>query len=265
MGDLRERAREQSENLRRGLARAEDAIVKAAAPLTTTAPDVNQSDVTADPDAPVHVAWSKVMADVQWIDKNRKTTEGARYNYRGIDDVKNVVSPILRKHGVIVMPVKVEPAFEVIRTSAGKAMNFCRATVSYVVIGPRGDQLPVATTVGEAFDSGDKAATKAQSVAERIFYVTALSIPTNRPELDTEYGPQHELAAPAPPTTAEYYGMITNPRVTLTRLVQIRTELNDHPDQRDEIVTEPDGTQTKLIDVLTRVGKAKQAQQEATK
>jgi hypothetical protein len=61
----------------------------------------------------------------------------------------------------------------------------------YTVVGPMGDSF-AGSAYGEAADSGDKAVSKAQSVAYRVFLIQALSIPTGEPDPDSE---SHERAA----------------------------------------------------------------------
>ena len=47
----------------------------------------------------VHQAWSAVMGEATALGKNQRTDSGQRFNFRGIDDVMNLVGPILRTHG----------------------------------------------------------------------------------------------------------------------------------------------------------------------
>lgn len=251
-GNLRERAAEAQAGLRE--------FVETAPGRAEQAPDVDASGIAADLSAPVHVAWSHVMAEVQWIRKDRlRADKGGRYNFRGIDDVLNAVGPALRKHGVIVIPIDIAPEYASITTSGGAHMRLCTAAVTFAVIGPQGDRLPVdIKTVGEAFDTGDKSSTKAQSVALRTAYLNALAIPTERPELDPEYGPLHELAAPEPPSAADYHAEILRETTSLNRLRQIRAEFGQHPDiAAAEVETETGETIT-LGSLLTRVGREKQ-------
>jgi hypothetical protein len=169
------------------------------------APDVADSGITADMDVPVHVAWSRVMRDVQWLGKNR---QGDKYMYRGIDDVMNLVGPAERKHGVFVMPTGIEPSFTTINTRSGAAMNYCRAVVHFT--------------------------------------------------RDTEYGVQHEIAGPKAPTPDEYAAMILDERVTLQRLKQIKDELTADRAMGAATVDVFGGEPVQLIDLVNRVGKAKQ-------
>jgi hypothetical protein len=222
-------------------------------------PDVTYSGVAADLDVPVHIAWLRVMQDVQWLGKERR---GDKYMYRGIDDVMNLVGPAERKHGVFVMPTGIEPSFTTINTKSGAAMNYCRAVVHFTIYGPKGDTM-TASVLGEGFDTGDKSGSKAQSVALRTLYLNGLAIQTNEPARDTEYGDQHEIAGPKAPTPDEYAAMILDERVTLQRLQQIKAELTADRTTGASVVEVFGGEPTRLIDLVQRAGKAKMKQQEA--
>jgi hypothetical protein len=233
--------------------------IEAGTPVTaammTPVPD---SGIDVDLNVPVHVAWSRVMGDVQFIAKSRMTETGARYSYRGIDDVMNTVGPVLRRHGVMVMPCGTRPEYITINTKSGSAMNYCRTIARFAVIGPRGDVLPVeGEAIGEGFDSGDKSGSKAGSVALRTFYVQALAIPTNQPAMDPEYGVQHEIAGPRRPTADEYAAMIHAPETSIAKLQQIKAELDGDPTLGHASVEGLDGQQIELGRLVRRVGAAR--------
>ncbi|SDL15339.1 ERF superfamily protein [Nocardioides sp. YR527] len=141
----------------------------------------------------VQEAWAAVMADVQGLGKNQAVTSGpARFNFRGVDDVMNAVGPVLRTHGVSVVPTEVTHSPENVTTSNGKGMRNVTVFVKYAIHGPAGDTMAGAAA-GEAADSGDKATPKAMSVAFRTFLLQALCLPTNEPDPDEH---QYERAAP---------------------------------------------------------------------
>lgn len=130
-------------------------------------------------------ALSAVMADVGAVAKtDRNGSQG--WNFRGVDAVVNAVSPALRRHGVVVLPSVLTHEVSTVQTSGGKPMQSVRVRVSYTFYGPQGDSLD-ACSVGEAFDSGDKATAKAMSVALRTCLLQALMLPTD--DLD----PDHEV------------------------------------------------------------------------
>lgn len=262
MSDLRTRAAEAGNAGTRAVQAVAEVAGAAGIPIGTDRPlpNVAESPYAADPGANAVVAWSKVMAEVQWIGKDSlRADAGGRYNFRGIDAVLNAVGPALRKHGVVVMPIKVKPEFTTITTSKGVAMNYCRATVTYRVFGPKMDWIPAdGEALGEAFDTGDKSSTKAQSVALRTFYINALAIPTNRPEMDTEYGTQHELGAPKPPTAEEYFAEVMNKGTSIDRLRTIQSEVKKLPAiATQEMTDEFTGETMQLIKWVSKVGAAR--------
>lgn len=158
-------------------------------------PRARGAPVTEQP-IPVHTAWAAVMADVQAIAKKDKN-EAQRFLFRGVDAVVNVVGPVLRKHGVMVLPVATGMAWADVQTSTGKAAHQCVGHVTYRVIGPAGDALPDIQVATESMDSGDKATPKAMSVAYRTALLQALCIPTDDPEPDAQtYERAHAATAP---------------------------------------------------------------------
>lgn len=275
MSDLRSRAERAVD---RAHDNASDPAIAAAAEAGRIArasgpdPDVEDSPIRADLDVPVWVAWGRIMADVQWIAKADRTTSGSTYNYRGVDRVVDAVAPAIRKHGVIVMPVKVTPEYTVINTKSGAAMNYCRVTASFAIVGPRGDVLSapndagimvplLGESIGEGFDSGDKSSMKAQSVALREFYIKALAIPVSRPAMDPEHGQQHEIAGPKAPNAEEYAAEILDDATSIQRLQQIKAELIANRAMGVTEVEPPGMDKVRLIDLVQRVGVARKAAQ----
>lgn len=267
MSDLRSRANAAIQDGAREIAKA--GISMADVPSgeqirEMTAGEPADSGIEASMDVPVHVAWSRVMGEVQFIAKNRRTDmpggDKRNYNYRGIDDVMNAVAGSFRKHGVFVMPSGVEPSFEVVKTSSGSAMNYARIVCHFTIYGPKGDTMPGAV-LGEGFDSGDKSGTKAQSVAYRTFLIEALAIPVKRPEYDTEHGPQYEIAGPQRPTVAEYAAMILDEGTSVARLSQIMQEVDADRTLGPVEVELVDGERVSLSRLVRRVGQKRKSQE----
>lgn len=137
-------------------------------------------------------ALAAVMADVPAVKKDDKN-QAQGFSYRGIDGVLNVVGPALRKHGVLVLPEVLSSEH---RTMQGRnsTLNVASVHVRYRFVGPEGDEL-ACDVVAESFDAGDKAVTKAMSVAFRTALLQALAIPTHEPDPDSV---SYELGEPAP-------------------------------------------------------------------
>jgi hypothetical protein len=126
---------------------------------------------------------SSVMQDVTSIGKTDKN-DFHKFMFRGIDSVLNAVGPVLRKHGVVVVPELRDLVSRDVLTSKEKSTREVTVTVAYTFHGPDGDQL-VCVVPGEAQDSGDKAVSKAMSVAFRTALIQTLSIPTEDRDPDS--------------------------------------------------------------------------------
>lgn len=136
-------------------------------------------------------AVNAVMLAVMGIGKNqRNNTPGQSYQFRGIDAIINAVGPALRAHGVVVSPRVVSCKQEEVIVGAKRtAMRLTTVEMEYTW--RAGGDSFVTSTIGEAFDSGDKGAAKAQSVAYRVALIQTLCIPTDEPDPDAE---THERA-----------------------------------------------------------------------
>lgn len=165
----------------------------------------------------VQQAWANVMADVQALGKNQAVTAGpARFRFRGVDDVMNAVGPVLRKHGVSVVPTSVTHSPENVTTAKGSQMRNVTVYVTYSINGPEGDSMSGAAA-GEAADSGDKATPKAMSVAFRTFLLQALCLPTDEPDPDQH---QYERAeARETPEQAALRGIAAAPDLAMLEQV----------------------------------------------
>ena len=155
------------------------------------------TDEQYDEDAhavPIHVAIARVMHDVRHVGKG-DFNDFHKFRFRGIDLVLNSVGPALRRHGVIVFPELLDLASQGVATSGGKQTREVTLQVRYTFVGPLGDSL-AATVPGEAQDSGDKAVSKAMSVAFRTALIQCLAIPTDEDDPDAaSYERDDPLAA----------------------------------------------------------------------
>lgn len=146
----------------------------------------------------IYAALAAVMADCDHVAK-RDRNEHQRFLFRGIDAVVNAVGPVLRKHGVVVVPNVEHVAYDAVQTSTGKPATACRVLVTYSFYA--GDGSSIDTRVAaEAWDNGDKAAPKAMSVAFRTALLQALALPTDEPDPDSQtYVRDHAPRQASPP------------------------------------------------------------------
>lgn len=147
-------------------------------------------------------AINAVMNDVQGIAKReRNQTQG--FNFRGIDATINAVGPALREHGVIFVPLAETITAEQYETTKGTTMRNVVVRVRWSIYGPDGDHIE-ACTYGEAADAGDKAISKAHSVAYRTCLLQTLCIPTDEPDPDASVHERSNSArVPAPSPLVE--------------------------------------------------------------
>lgn len=141
-------------------------------------------------------ALAEVMSEVQAVAKTDRN-DHQKFNFRGIDAVLNAVGPALRRHGVVVVPVLEDVAYEAVTTSTGKGSTACRVIVTYRF--HHGETTLECRVAAEAWDHGDKATPKAMSVAFRTALLQALALPTDEPDPDAS---SYERAAVDPRTVA---------------------------------------------------------------
>lgn len=130
----------------------------------------------------IHDALAAVMEDVTKIDKGDRN-DFHKFMFRGIDRVLNNVGPAFRVHGIVPMPELLNLDSRDITTEKGKSSREVTVTVRYTFHGPAGDSI-ACVVPGEASDTGDKAVSKAMSVAYRTALIQALAIPTGDADAD---------------------------------------------------------------------------------
>lgn len=128
-------------------------------------------------------ALARVMAEVEKVGKGDRN-DFHKFMFRGVDRVLNNVGPAFRKHGIVPMPEVLSVESRDVTTSKDKSTREITLTVAYTFHGPAGDSLRC-VVAGEAQDSGDKAVSKAMSVAYRTALIQALAIPTGDRDPDS--------------------------------------------------------------------------------
>lgn len=132
----------------------------------------------------IYKALAGVMADCDHVAKRDRNTH-QNFMFRGIDAVVNAVGPILRKHMVVVAPNVEQVTYDTVQTSTGKPATACRVLVTYSFYAHDGSSIDC-RVAAEAWDSGDKAAPKAMSVAFRTALLQALALPTDEADPDSQ-------------------------------------------------------------------------------
>ena len=120
-----------------------------------------------------------VMGDVarEGIAKDRNNAQQG-YKFRGIDDVYNALSPILSRHGLLILPRVLERHETERQTKSGGAMFNVTVDVEFTLVSAEDGSTHVIRTFGEAQDSADKATNKAMSAAFKYAAMQTFCIPT---------------------------------------------------------------------------------------
>lgn len=116
----------------------------------------------------VHEAIAAVIEAMPGIGKDSEITEGGqRYKYRGIEQIKEALKPVLASNGVHYSPHRIRGAVdEPYQTRNGATWQRTRLIVTYRIYGPDGSYIE-AEGRGEGADASDKAQNKAMTGAEK--------------------------------------------------------------------------------------------------
>lgn len=127
----------------------------------------------------IYKAIAAVTAEIakEGISKDRKN-EQQGYRFRGIDDVYNALSPIIAKHGLVILPRVLHRECVERTTSKGGAIFYVTVEVEFDFIAAEDGSKHTVKTFGEAMDSADKATNKAMSAAYKYAAMQAFCIPT---------------------------------------------------------------------------------------
>jgi hypothetical protein len=107
---------------------------------------------------------------------SRNSSQG--YNFRGIDDVYNALSPLLAKHGLCILPRMISRTCDEVPTKSGGSMRYVVVEAEFDFVSSEDGSTHTVKTFGEAMDSADKATNKAMSAAYKYAAFQAFSIPT---------------------------------------------------------------------------------------
>lgn len=225
-----------------------------AKPRTATVADTPATGGTPawpalDYEVPVHEAWIRVMRDVGAIGKD-SVNKDQHFNFRGIDAVLNVLGPVLRAHGVAVLPHDVEVLeSERYETRSKTVMHGMVTRHTWRIVGPKGDEMFL-RTLGQASDAGDKVASKASSVGYRTAILQALTVPTG--DRDPDADAHERVAADAgPDPRQEWWDRILE--LAAANGSNAAIIANHYREKMGHAIDGPDATAATLEDYLARL------------
>lgn len=106
---------------------------------------------------------------------------GVPFAFRGIDAVVNHVSPLLKKHGIVVHP-QVQERTTTYREVGNKVVTQTDLLTAFHFVHVEDGSEVVSITAGLAQDFADRSHAQAQSVAFRVALLQTFALPTDSPE-----------------------------------------------------------------------------------
>lgn len=138
------------------------------------------TEETTTPEAPddrtIHQRMVAIIAELPAIGKTQ-FNEQQKFHFRGHDDVLNALTPLLAKHGVVIVPNVIDRVTEQRTTQRGSVMFEVNLHIEYSFYGSAGDHI-VGSAWGEGTDMGDKATMKAGTMAFKAMLNQAFAINT---------------------------------------------------------------------------------------
>lgn len=127
----------------------------------------------------VYTAISDVMlaCSKEGLSKDRKNQQ-QNYQFRGIDDVYNLLCGILAENRLVILPDVEKMEREERQTQKGGVITYTILTVRFKLVSAIDGSFDYVRTVGEAMDTADKSANKAQSAAMKYAELQVFQIPT---------------------------------------------------------------------------------------
>ena len=127
----------------------------------------------------IYKALNQIQSEISsvGISKNNRNKQQG-FQFRGIDDVYNALSPLMAKHGVCVFPTVLERNVVEKATRNGGTLFYVTVKVQYDVVCVEDGSERTVIMYGEAMDSGDKGTNKALSIAYKMLMFQMFAIPT---------------------------------------------------------------------------------------
>lgn len=139
-------------------------------------------------DKKVYAAIHAIMRDLSAIGIAKDHfNKDQKFHFRSVDDVLNVLSPLLVRHRLIIMPRVIDQRMNVLTSKSGAPRVHVMLTVDYEFVSVEDGSMHIAKVEGEGLDSSDKATNKAFSAAYKTVCIQVFCIPTEgEPDADAE-------------------------------------------------------------------------------
>lgn len=129
-------------------------------------------------------AMTEILAKIG-IAKEKGNTREIQYNFRGIDDIRNNTSPLMKECALAIIPAMAERAEKERHTKNGTLALWVTLRVDFRVYNTISKEHIEVPIYADAVDYSDKATQKAMSQAYKVLAINLFNIPTEG-EQDTD-------------------------------------------------------------------------------
>jgi hypothetical protein len=126
--------------------------------------------------AKIYTSLCAIQKEIGVIGKDKKNQQQG-FMFRGVDQVMNVLHPLLSEFGVFIVPEVVESHREERQTKSGGNLIYTIHKIKFHFTAMDGSEV-CATVVGEGMDSADKSSNKAMAVAFKYACFQVFCVPT---------------------------------------------------------------------------------------
>ncbi len=114
---------------------------------------------------------------IESVAKGRKNVQQG-YNFRGIDQVYDMIHGVLADAGIVTVPVVLERRTSQHNTKSGGSMTLVEIRVEYWLYAEDGSALVAGPLWAEGLDNSDKGSNKCMSFAQKYMLLQTFTIPT---------------------------------------------------------------------------------------
>lgn len=133
----------------------------------------------------VYKAIAAVQAELATVGIGKgKTNTQQGYKFRGIDDVYDVLAPVLAKHGLCILPRVLARTFTERQAKSGGVLFSVIVECEFDLVSAEDGSKHTIRTFGEAMDSADKGTNKAMSAAYKYAAFQTFCIPVDVEDAD---------------------------------------------------------------------------------
>jgi len=158
------------------------------------------------------------------ISKSRRNQQGSGYNFRGIDEVYNTLSPIMAEHGLCILPRIISRDSTERTTKAGGVMFYVTVEAEFDFVSADDGSIHTVRTFGEAMDTSDKATNKAMSAAYKYAALMTFAIPTEG-DNDADAHTPEVVSKPTPLSDGDWAKIVSLVQATKTNTTDLKRDV----------------------------------------